>query len=114
VLPADWQIGQPTHWQRDPNFVRHAAKPKPARAPVPAVAKPAATSGSVAKDAGQQPPKDDFPGDRPLAPVLVAVPAAAPPVPEAKPPRKPTTLSLGSRHSEVAAALLEYRKRRWG
>jgi hypothetical protein len=47
----------------------------------------------------------------PAAPVLVAkpVPDAAPPVPT-KP--KPTTLTLGG--ADVAATLLEYRKRRWG
>jgi hypothetical protein len=45
------------------------------------------------------------------APGLVAqpVPAAAPTVP-AK--RKP--MPLGGKNSEVAATLLEYRKRRWG
>jgi hypothetical protein len=48
-------------------------------------------------------------------PVLVAqpAPAAAPPVPEV-PPRTAPTLSLGGKNADVAATLLEYRKRRWG
>jgi hypothetical protein len=47
-------------------------------------------------------------------PVLVAqpAPAAAPPAPAA-PPRKATPLSLGGQNADVAATLLEYRKRRW-
>jgi hypothetical protein len=47
----------------------------------------------------------------PAAPVSVTkpVPAAAPPVPAT---RKP--LSPGGENSEVAATLLEYRRRRWG
>jgi hypothetical protein len=47
----------------------------------------------------------------PAAPVLVAHPAqaVAPPVAAT---RKP--LSLGGKNSDIAATLLEYRKRRWG
>ena len=80
VLLLEWQIGDPVPWQRDPPRARHAAKPKPTRAPPVLVAQPA--------------------------------PAAAPPVPEA-PPRT-TPLSLGGKNADVAATLLEYRKRRWG
>ncbi len=85
VLPAEWRIGDPVPWQRDPPRVRHAVRPQPT------------------------PARLQVPGP----PVLVAqpVPATAPPAPEA--PRKPT-LSLGGKNSEVAATLLEYRKRRWG
>jgi hypothetical protein len=47
----------------------------------------------------------------PAAPVLVAKPVqvAQPPV-----PAKQRPLTLGGKNSEVAATLLEYRKRRWG
>jgi hypothetical protein len=45
------------------------------------------------------------------APVLVAQPVSAA-TPPAKPPRKP--FSLDGKNSEMAATLLEYRKRRWG
>jgi hypothetical protein len=88
VLPAAWQIGDRVPWQRDPNHVRHIIKPKPAPRRVEA----------------------------PAPPVLVAqpVPSRAPPAPAAKPPRKPTTLLLGGKNSDLAATLLEYRKRRWG
>jgi hypothetical protein len=47
----------------------------------------------------------------PAAPVLVADPAQAVAPPDAA-TRKP--LSLGGKNSDVAATLLEYRKRRWG
>jgi hypothetical protein len=91
VLPPDWQIGDPVPWQRDPNHVRHMVKPKLApRVKAPAAAAPVAPPAQV-------------------APAIIV-----PPVPEAAPRRKPTTLSIGGKNTDAVAALLEYRKRRWG
>jgi hypothetical protein len=92
VLPPDWKIGDSVPWLLNPP--RKIAKSEPA--PDAAVRKTHPTETGQ----GAPPP-----------PVLVAKPAptAAPPVP-AK--RKP--LSLGGQTSDVAATLLEYRRRRWG
>jgi hypothetical protein len=85
VLPPGWKIGDHVPWLRDPPKRR-----------------------SVRHESAP----------RVEPPVLFSPPdlTAAPPVPEAKPEQRsePKTLAPGAEKSELAAQLLEYRRRRWG
>jgi hypothetical protein len=85
VLPPGWKIGDHVPWLRDPPKRR-----------------------SVRHESAP----------RVEPPVLFSRPdlTAAPPVPKTKPQQRsePKTLAPGAEKSELAAQLLEYRRRRWG